>query len=254
MFGGRGLLEFTLTKEIKMKNLFAGLVVGMLIFEGIAGVASATTVNVIIPGTSDPWLAGMPDGSTASSGDIAPNQSPVQVSGLQLNSSDILTFSATGAVNNGPSGPGFGPDGESLISSHIPGAQNGIANINAPINSLVVVFLSNQQPNLSSTPLYLEFGSSSTQNYLSLSPELQQVFFIGDGITSTNTLQKIVVPNGATRLYLGTMDGYEWSNNYGSFNVAVTESPAPEPATMLLMGSGLAALSAVRRLKKQQPA
>jgi len=157
MFGGRGLLEFTLTKEIKMKNLFALLVVGMLIFGGFTGVASATTVNVIIPGTSDPWLAGMPDGSTASAGDIAPNQSPVQVSGLQLNSSDILTFSATGAVNNVPSGPGFAPDGETRIFSHAPGAENGISDITAPINSLVGVFLGNAQPSLSSAPNILDF-------------------------------------------------------------------------------------------------
>jgi hypothetical protein len=31
-----------------------------------------------------------------------------------------------------------------------------------------------------------------------------------------------VVPKGAKRLFLGTMDGFEWNNNTGFFSVAVT--------------------------------
>jgi len=34
-------------------------------------------VEVSVPGYADPWLAGMPDGTTASSGDVAPTHSPV---------------------------------------------------------------------------------------------------------------------------------------------------------------------------------
>jgi hypothetical protein len=32
-----------------------------------------------------------------------------------------------------------------------------------------------------------------------------------------------VVPNNATRLFLGTMDGHEWSNNVGSFQATITQ-------------------------------
>ena len=54
-----------------------------------------------------------------------------------------------------------------------------------------------------------------------LSPDLKQVFFMGDGLTSGSAVQEIVAPVGATRLYLGTMDGFEWSNNTGAFEVTI---------------------------------
>jgi hypothetical protein len=244
-------LGVTIKEEAMKKKLLTGLAVVMLTLGGIAGAANAATVNVIVPGTSDPWLAGMPNGSTASFEDSAPGQSPVQVAGLQLTSSDILTFSVTGSVNNDPGNNGPGPDG-GYDSYHLSGAENGISDIYAPMNSLLGVFLGNQQPDLSPAPSMLDFSSS--QNFLSLSPELKQVFFIGNGLTNEGDLQKIVIPNGTTRLYLGSMDGYQWSNNSGSFNVAVTESPTPEPATILLMGTGLAGMAGLRRMKKQRSA
>jgi hypothetical protein len=35
-------------------------------------------------------------------------------------------------------------------------------------------------------------------------------------------VQTFKVPAGATRLFLGPMDGYQWSNNAGSFTAAVS--------------------------------
>src|SRR5262245_49267494 len=61
---------------------------------GLTASANASTIT-IVPGTSDPWLAGMPNGSTASLLDIAPAQSPVQVL-LAFLPGDALRFSATG--------------------------------------------------------------------------------------------------------------------------------------------------------------
>ena len=63
-------------------------------------------------------------------------------------------------------------------------------------------------------------------NYLSLAPQLQQLFVIGDGKTSWGQVQQVIVPAGATRFVLATMDGFGWFNNTGKFNVQVTESGA----------------------------
>ena len=77
--------------------------------------AFSTSLTVIVPGTSDPWLAGMPPGSVASVTDVAPSQSPVQAIGLAIVPGTPLKFSASGLVSNGICGPPFcpffGPDG-----------------------------------------------------------------------------------------------------------------------------------------------
>jgi hypothetical protein len=193
----------------------------------------------------------MPNGSTASFGDVAPAQSPVQVLGLSLISGQTLNFSASGGVSNDPSFFLDGPDGGSFLS-HLTGSENGISDIIAPINALIGVFLDNSQPDSTPAPAPLDFSAIGL-NFSSLAPQLKQVFFIGDGLTGTNSgaVQNFIVPTNATRLFLGTMDGYEWSNNIGSFDVRVEQvndvrvepvNTVPEPSTIL--GLGLLGLGA----------
>ena len=114
---------------------------------------TASAIQIIVPGTSDMWLAGMPDGSTASGSDVAPDESPVLVTGISIFPSEILTFNATGGVSNTSSCPPScaGPDGGGF-ASHSAGAQNGISGLTAPMNALIGVFLSDAQPDLSSAP------------------------------------------------------------------------------------------------------
>ena len=47
------------------------------------------------------------------------------------------------------------------------------------------------------------------------------MFFIGDGRTTSGTVQQFIVPPGATRLFIGKMDGYEWNNNFGTSTVTI---------------------------------
>jgi hypothetical protein len=65
------------------------------------------------------------------------------------------------------------------------------------------------------------FENAADCDFLSLAPLLQQPFFIGDGQTSQDVIQQFIAPAGATRLFLGVMDNYQWSNNTGSFNVKI---------------------------------
>ena len=194
----------------------------------INSVFSASVTETVL-GTSDPWLAGMPNGATASSGDVAPAQSPAEMVDLQVSPGQFLIFSASGKVGHIATATRFGPEGDtSRVVVHREGAENGISSCRAPINSLVGVFLGPGLPSLTPAPVSLNFESQAARDYASLSPALKQVFFIGDGLTSTGSTQGIRVPPGATRLFLGPMDGFSWYDNVGAFIVTVTVVPVPQ--------------------------
>lgn len=177
----------------------------------------------------------MPSGTSASGNDSVPAQSPRQVTGIDLTQGGYLTFSATGAVgnNNNPLAPqdnwpdGGYTDGNFELGTHEDGAQNGIANTISPINALIGVFLSDTRPDTSATPESLDF--TLNLSYTQISPLLKQPFFIGDGLTGDRTgtgqLQQVRIPAGATRLFLGSMDKYDYTNNTGGFTVTVTHHP-----------------------------
>jgi hypothetical protein len=98
-------------------------------------------------------------------------------------------------------------------------------------------------------PPFSLFDTPASRDYLSFSPALKASFFIGNGLTSTAQPQSVIAPAGATRLFLGIMDGYGWYSNSGSFQVTV--AVVPEPSGTMISGLALAAsLLAVRRTLK----
>ncbi|MHB8636982.1 MAG: hypothetical protein ACYC96_10995, partial [Fimbriimonadaceae bacterium] len=117
---------------------------------------------------------------------------------------------------------------------------------------LVGVFLSAAQP-VDPAPAALAFTNNGAvglinTDFASLSPLLDQTFFVGDGLTGngTGSQQVFNVPDGATRLYLGYADGYGYSGPPGEYQdntYAVTASfnirpsGTPEPVTTLFAGS-----------------
>jgi len=184
-----------------------------------------------VPGTANPWLAAMPNGSPAVGdpscpADSAPAQSPVLFT--EVVPDTVLTFDVTGSTDHG--GPPFGltPDGGPL-QAHI--AENGLASNNVPISALVGVFLDDSQPSLTAAPIPFPYQPSAPV----FKPAVKQVFYVGDGLTgtSTGTRQQFVVPTGATRLFLGTQDGCEWNGNGGSFAVAVSLYADLSPVAMI---------------------
>jgi hypothetical protein len=225
-----------------MKTLLQNSIAALII-----SASTASAVTFYVPGTSDLWLAGMPSGSRDAT-DSAPAQSPVSVAGVPVGGGSIYTFQASGTVTYGQNCPITGPDGDLRWVDHrYNGAANGLSDMTAPWNALVGVFLGPNQPNLNPTPSALVFNTQANVDYLTLSPALQQTFFIGDGLTSLGAIQRVTAPAGATRLFIGTMDGYNWSDNIGSFTVEVV----PEPTSASL---GLFALSllSVRYFQSRQ--
>lgn len=172
----------------------------------LSGQTANSVFTVKVPAISNPYLAGMPRGTKARVGDSAPQESPAMVE-ASLNHAVSVTFAASGAVQHLPANPSeFDPPNGSTQTSHQGGAEHGISDISAPINSLIGVFLDDNRPDRTRAPKPLKRGAA---------PELKQVFYIG-------TKRKVAVPKGATRLFLGVMDGFEWNNNQGSFSVDVT--------------------------------
>lgn len=202
--------------------------------EAIAVLTSPTAATVNVSAQSDPWLAGMPAGSTASYNDTAPAQSPRQLT-IPVVPGTYITFSdINGMASHGPTLAPYAPDGKPSIYSHgadspggpTPAAENGIGDVRMPINAFMGVFLDNNAPNTTPAPTDVRDYTNAATRQQEFYSDIQrkQPFFIGDGKTGTGTgaTQKFMVPPGATRLFVGIMDGHEWSNNAGSFNVTTT--------------------------------
>lgn len=199
----------------------------------------------------NPWLAGMPSGSKSNNwrpdaphvhdtAGSAPN-SQMSPGMISLASADILPGSTimfdnvTGMANNGGGDvTNFTADGNTgwivslgdstAGSGYVSKPMNGISNVRAPINSMIAVFLSDSAPNATAAPAALDFQTSAQRDYTTLSPLLKQTFFIGNGRRSTGEVQQIVVPPGATRLFIGNMDAWQWNDNNGGYNATINST------------------------------
>ena len=110
-----------------------------------------------------------------------------------------------------------------------------ISGITAPLAGyLVGVFVHERGPG-GTTPAALDFTTGAGTGFTNIAPELDQTFFIGDGLTGddTGTLQTFTVPHGARTLYLGISDACGFNgapgcyfDNEGTFEVTVKPSHA----------------------------
>jgi hypothetical protein len=137
----------------------------------------------------------------------------------------ILTFTTvSGQVSCCGGGSTFnGPDGgTSYQTSILP--YKGISGITDTKRNmfLVGVFVSDAEPK---DPAPKALDVTGTEGLASFSPLLQQLFFIGDGLTGTGTgaAQQFHVPANATRLFLGFVDASSFGGNHGYYDDNVGE-------------------------------
>lgn len=221
---------------------------------GVVALVSSPARAVTVNGTDDIYMpAGAGDGTAPPS---------VQVSG-----GDMLTFTASGSIilnvgtgdnSNGPDGDGASPADSSNTGI---GSFSGIKAPNA--GYLVGVFVAAGGPS-GPAPASLDYTTTSSTSSLSYSPLLDQIFFIGDGLTGngTGTSQTFVAPSGAVSLYLGISDASSYNgapgaydDNSGNFSVTVSgNSTTPLPSALPLFVSGIGALGALIRRRKKQAA
>ena len=230
-------------KFVTIASLAAGLT--------LSGAAQALTVSSL----TDIWLAGQPSGSTLTGffgTDTAPGNSPVQIAAV---GGQTLTFTASGSTS--VDGACFaGPDG-GCYADELPfgtGPVNGIGSYQGPSNALYGVFLDASIPSGAGGPASLDFTMLGNISMLSNTPLLNQIFFIGDGLTGTGSgsLQSFLAPLGATRLFIAVADSVGSSTgNSGSLDVTYTisglTSGVPEPATWALMIAGFGLVGATLR-------
>jgi hypothetical protein len=196
------------------------------------------TARIRVPATANPYLAGMPAGTRARRLDIAPDQSPVMAN--LPPGSVAVSFEAAGAVQHAPySPPQYDSPEGSTWTEHEGGAEHGISDIHAPMDSLVGVFLGDEPPDRSAAPKELKVKNAGRDLKL-VTPQLKQVFFIGTGKTKAGVTRRFLVPNGATRLFLGVMDGWDWNNNNGEFRVVITLERAAVSSSLFSVDSKMA--------------
>jgi hypothetical protein len=184
---------------------------------------AVVVANVTVPATTDIWLAGQPTGTSLAyppGQDVAPTNSPVEV---PVVAGSILEFSATGSTTH----EGFcyapSPDGGCIPTVNV-GPADGISSVVVITDALIGVFTDSSAPS-GTAPAGQDF-SGANDAFTSLSPALDEVFFIGDGLTGTGsgTVQQFVVPAGATRLFLASSDAVGAAyDNAGQFKVTVLQ-------------------------------
>ena len=193
--------------------------------------AIGTPVALDIPAKASPYLAGTGPGGKIAYERYSPGfgpeyiywneHQPLQVE-IALEPGEKLIFRDTAGTVGHAGLSGVGGDGitDWIVKQN---DVNGFKGSHLPLNALTGVFLDDNAPATTHGPPGAHYCIRADQEALVHEPEVKQVFFIGDGIrNSDSTLQEFVVPDGATRLFLGISDelGWWW-DNHGTFSTTL---------------------------------
>jgi Flp pilus assembly protein TadG len=146
---------------------------------------------------------------------------PVEIA---VSPGDRITFTPDGEATFSVGHDGYtGPNGNgSYIAYQVqPAWQNGFSDLRAPVVSLAGAFVGTGSPPM---PATMDFSTAESRYVLDVSPQLKQVFFIGDGdqTETCDEARDYIAPPGATKLLLGVYDWWVYRDNAGSFNVSIT--------------------------------
>lgn len=226
-----------------------------LSIDGPDAIFLAGRTDVVIPEPGEPWDTGTflgrhpfptPEETKEQVPDFIPVTGGAVVKVLDAAIGGVNFFLGFGPDFFGPSGNGA--EGSSLLS------VDGISGYLGPQGPLTGVFLSDAIPSAGPAPATLDFTPAGLGlDFATLSPELGQVFYIGDGITSGGIFQAFTAPIGATRMFFGIPDGFGFGGPPGAYDdndgayriiVGVDEDPIiPEPTTAgLVAAAGLVGL------------
>ncbi len=208
--------------------------VGLLISSLFVRAASAViTTEFTVDGSDNIWLAS----ATGTGGGGVPPQvnfTPGSGSTFEFLSVSGLTTCCGGAPFIGADGQG----GNTGISS-----SGGISGLTAARQLFLAgVFTGSSNPPSGTAPATINFHTVGV-GFLSLSPESNQIFFIGDGLTGTGSgqIQKFLAPQDADMLYLGFGDAFGFSGNPGTY----TDNFGSVSGTILLIPESNATLLVV---------
>lgn len=254
-------------------RLLAASLLGM----ASAAPSQALVVELGLRGSDAIWLAGrtdlvIPDAGLGWPGGLlrhgGPTPEEIQETrppGFAVAPGDVIKVldPASGGISffNGLGGTMYGPEGNGVSGSSSITSFGGISGYLGTQGALVGVFLDAAVPD-GAAPERLDFSVTGLgTEFLSLTPGLGQVFFIGDGETSLDVAQSFVAPTGATRLFIGITDAFGFNGAPGAFDdndgayrvrLGINEDPrnpnrVPEPATVGLLLLGLALSWCTRR-------
>ncbi len=257
----------------------APTLLALLCLAALPSLARATVVAGTIKGSDSIWLAGrtdllIPDASQPWPGGMVRHAGPTPEEiketlppGFAVTAGSVIRVldPASGGISffNGFGGTTYGPEGNGVPGSSSISAFGGLSGYLGTQGALVGVFLSDGVP-VSNPPATLDFTNTGLGiNFLTLAPELQQVFYIGNGVTSGGVFQEFIAPAGATRVFFGISDSFNFNGAPGAFDdndgayqirVGINEdpgnpitNPVPEPSGLLLLAAGMGLLWRSRR-------